>query len=87
MPTYGFRCDECERETDAMIPVKLRDDPDMAPICCKKPMTRLVSSPPFKFDVSPHGYWFPTVGKTCSTAAEYQREADKVKREQLDKYK
>lgn len=79
MPRYQFRCKICNRETEDTIPVKLCDDKDMYPICCKEPMAKLLSAVPFKFDVPPSGHYFPTVGKTCSTAAEYQREADKVK--------
>lgn len=84
MPRYGFRCAECNREEDAVIPVGLRDDPDLAPVCCEKPMTRIMSSVPFTFDVPPAGHYFPTIGKTCHSAAEFTREAEKVKKKALD---
>lgn len=80
MPRYGFRCDTCKRETEETIPVRLCDDKDMFPVCCKAPMKRLLSAVPFTFDVPPAGHYYPTIGKTCYSASEFVREAEKIKK-------
>ena len=54
---------------------------DEYPVCCEEPMAKLIDAPPFKFECPPSGHYYPTVGKVCATEQEYQREADKTRKQ------
>lgn len=69
-----------------MIPMKLRDDKDLAPECpdCKKKMTRIVSGPRHRFLVPPTGQYYDTIGDYASTEGEFREKAAKVKANQRE---
>lgn len=83
---YRFRCKKCEKTEMTILPMSSCRDESQYPICCEEPMTKLLDSAAFKFECSPHGHYYPTVGKTCGTEAEYQREADKTRKKMEKDY-
>lgn len=84
MPTYEFVCKKCRRATTQIIPMSLRDDKDLAPPCCGKPMMRVISAPPHKFLVPPTGRYYETIGDYASTEDEFRQKAAKVKADQRE---
>lgn len=84
MPSYEFKCKVCGRVTTELLPVKLRDDADIAPICCKQKMARIFSPVRHKFLVPPGGTYYDTIGDYASTESEFREKAAKVKADQRE---
>lgn len=82
MPNYEFRCKKCKRVTEQMLPISLCDDKDLAPVCCKKPMGRIMSPVRHSFLVPPNGRYYETLGDYAATESEFREKAAKIKQQQ-----
>ena len=47
MPTYSYRCDDCELDFDKILPISRYDEPQDCPDCGAGPAKKMVTRPNF----------------------------------------